>query len=286
MSTRGITRWARAFPWHDHKVLERGLRFVLFGGLLKAWALLSRTRVWRLLIASLFCVGCHVGALPRTGISGANRGAFEFGFQALSVEQQYVRSYDGLSWSSRVGFYPDIWMAARYTVAHRCELGGGGNWDRLYGEARCGLFQEHLGAPFSLALSAAGGPQLQDITPWGRVGLDLSKSFGVITPLIDLYLSRADEQHAVSISPRPGQEVDSPYIAETLRRYETRVIVPFGLAFRAARDQSGELRFVIGAAPYWIVSANNCQGNDCPGRQYHVDHGAEITLGLEYGIGR
>jgi hypothetical protein len=238
------------------------------------------------MFALVACSACHIGAFPRTGIAGSSKASVELGIQALSVEHQYVRSTDHRTWSSRIGFYPDLNVAARYTVARRCELGGGLNWDRLYGEVRCGLVQEHLGGPFSLALTGAAGPQLQDLTPWGRVGVDLSKSFGRVTPLLDLYFSRADEQHAVSVSAPPGAEVDSPYIAETLRRYETRVIVPFGLGILVARDYEGEVRVIIGAAPYWVLDANGCQGNDCSGRDYHVDHGAEVTFGVESKLGR
>ena len=205
--------------------------------------------------------------------------------QVVSYEPQKVVLPDGRTGASDVAWFPIIVGTVRGSLG-RCEFGGLWQTTRVGAEARCGLLQERLDHPVSVALS---GMMAVDYGPYtgsfGRIGLDVSKRFGPIAPLVDVYLSTGDTERYMEDPSHPPPDGPVPGAKSIVRR-EVRVTVPFGVAIRTAqleRDHGPWLWLVVGATPWFLLDKRPCQADGttpCLVR-WDADHGVGFTLGVE-----
>ncbi len=193
--------------------------------------------------------------------------------------------------ASDVAWFPVLSASVRGSVG-LCEIGGVYQWTRIGGEVRCGLWQQRLKDPLSVALSGAlaldWGPY---VGPFGRIGLDVSRSFGPIAPMIDVYVSTGDALRYMEDPADPPIEGPLPGSKSIVRR-EVRATIPIGLGIRTARlgsdaDAERDRRWVwivIGASPWFLLGARPCEvdpGAACRVKSWDGDHGVVFSLGIE-----
>lgn len=235
----------------------------------------AATSTWGAACAlALACAGCHLSATPRSG-AVAPRGhvAASLALETLSIEPKETLPAPGAR--ATYGWYPDLQLAVRGSLG-RCELGGVTAWGvRHQLEARCALLQERWGHPLSIAFSGAAGVDLPSFQPLGRVGVDISRELGPLVPMVDVYLSTAQEVYVIHL-PSGG---DAPFNYVWLDRRDVRLTVPFALGVRVTppTDRT-RILLVLGAVPYFVLGSQSCPRCAHPMR---ADGGIGFTVGIE-----
>lgn len=192
---------------------------------------------------------------------------------------------DGRKLASDVAFFPIVHGALRGSLGG-CEVGGFTQLTRWAAEARCGLLQESRGHPLSVASSGAFGIDYGPYTaPMARIGLDVSRRFGRLTPLVDAYLGTSSALRYIEDPGDPPIEGPLPGAKSVVRR-EVRLTVPVALAIELGRWDSisvGEqaLALVAGATPWVLLDSGPCRDDPCHTRSWDADSGAGFTLGVE-----
>jgi hypothetical protein len=232
--------------------------------------------------ACLACAACQPAAFPRTAeVAAPGRFSGAVHFQAAAYEPQRTVTADGRALRSDAAFFPIVSTDWRYGVK-RCEVGGVYAFTRALAEVRCGILQERLGAPFSLAASGAMGVDYGPyVGPVGRVGLDLSVRFGPLRPLVDVYLSTANQGRYMEDPGDPPVEGPLPG-SKGVVRYEVRVTVPFGVAIQIVPPDPTDDRklawsLLLGATAFTVLHVRPCTG--CIA--WHGDDGVGFVIGLE-----
>jgi len=211
-------------------------------------------------VAFVANAGCQPAAFPRTGeVVEAGRFAAEVHLQTAVYEPQRTVTTDGRALRAEVGFIPALVGGARMGVGG-CEIGGVYGMTRLLGEARCGVIQERRGAPLSVALAGAVGLDYGPVTgAVARVGVDVSRRLGPFRPLVDVYVSTANQYRYMEDPGDPPIEGPLPGSKSVIRQ-EVRITVPVGLAIELVpRDPSDRMRptwsLVLGANPFAVLHA-------------------------------
>lgn len=241
-------------------------------------------------VPALLALGCQPAAFPRTGEVVPPRAlATDAHLQVVNWEPQRVSLPDGRKLRSNVAWYPILSAAVRVGLGP-CEVGGLYQLTRVGAEARCGLVQERLGHPLSIAYSGLlaldYGPTTAAFT---RIGLDISRRFGPIAALVDVYFSTGD---ALRWMQDPGvHPIEGPLPgAQSIVRRELRVTIPFGLAVRLAHtgsEQQGRAKgswvsLVLGATPWFLLARGPCfeEVGACT-TLWNGEHGVGFTSGIE-----
>ena len=206
--------------------------------------------------------------------------------QAVSWEPQKVVAPDGSKGESNIAWFPILSGSARGSLG-LCEFGGIYQLTRIGGEVRCGLLQERLDHPISIALSGAMTLDYGPYTGWfGRIGFDISRRFGPITPLVDVYLSTGDGMRWMEDPSHPPPDGPVPGAKSIVRR-ELRMTVPFGFAIKTAQLEGGNdapwVYIVAGGTPWFLLDKGPCQ-NDNHAKctiQWDADRGMGFTIGVE-----
>lgn len=216
---------------------------------------------------------------PRTA-EIADRGELSFrgSVQLLSIEAQSVEQTDGTKASSTVGFFPD-WALEGHLGIGGCEAGLVGVDLGGLAELRCALLSQARGAPLSLAFSGAAGVAASagiGFAPAARLGLDVSRRYGAVEPLLDVYLSSMRQAHFIQTG-----WVNDPFIGPSgviLGRQELRLSVPIGVAFHVDRGS-----VILGVEPWFVLAATSHAEVDPVPRSYTPgDAGLAFTLGFAY----
>jgi len=218
-----------------------------------------------LLLAFFSFLGCQPAAFPRSGeIVPRGQFAADVHLPIVQWEPQkvIVPGTNGRQLVSSVSWSPVISGAVRGSLGG-CEIGGLYQWLRVGGEIRCGLLQERWGHPLSIALGGLLAFDFGIVTaPFGRIGLDVSRRFGPLKLLADVYMSAGDAYRYLedpSIIPIEGPLPG----ARAIVRREVRLTVPLGIAIRTAQlgdswRQSDARRpwvwLVFGATPWWVLN--------------------------------
>lgn len=245
-----------------------------------------------------FSFGCTLPATARTGELTRGLGGGEVALPIVAREPQSAVDADGVRSKSNVSFFPTPVWSARARISH-CEVGGSLMMRDLV-ELRCGALQESEGEPLSIASSVAAGWNIKPSGPWARVGIDVSKRFGVVAPMLDAYLSYGPELHYMNRTiEREGDPREGPFPPSTsLERRELRASVPFGVAFRIVdgdvRTVHGwnddftkpEIQFdfdpsydlVFGATAWWVLRSSPIEQSAL---FYEAERGLAFTIGLE-----
>ena len=268
----------------------------------------------RLSLAALACplafsVGCLPGAFPRTGDvvdPGVVGLAFRVHGGTLAQGKVTVDKVPKTSVTSLpFGFEPNmalggyvglVELSARYGLFHGCE--GSANLSILRPglELRCALTDERRGSTFSIASSVNGAYSTQGRGMWTRVGFDVSKRFGKLAPLLDVYVSTGPE--------RTGFKVDVP-AADTTNEYEEfgggphvyvvrnelRLSVPIGVAFlqgtSGSTPTSATSAFIVGLVPYVTLASASPKSMHCVEcgdvtmTGYAANYGVSLALAYE-----
>ena len=164
-------------------------------------------------------------------------------------------------------------------------------------EVRFALLDERAGAPLSMAASveAAWRPFEALDAGWFAAGFDLSRRFGVVAPLLNVYLTYGVEAHALSIEGTslhsgcgsfgdPGCGEYGPPPSPRAVRDELRLNVSAGVSFAVGDEYEGILR----VQPYVVLWADDFRSLSCDGcsNTKPVDFeevwGMHFTLGLGY----
>ena len=238
-------------------------------------------------IATLACAACQPAAFPRTAeVAPHGKITAEVHMQTGAWEPQRTVTADGRELRAEAAFFPMLSGGFRVGV-RGCEFGGAYAMTRVLGEVRCGILQERNGAPFSLATSGAIGIDYGPVTrPVGRVGVDLSVRLGPVRPLVDVYLSTADQLRWIEDPWDPPPDGPVPG-SKSVVRTEVRLTVPFGIAIEIVRpdpraaDQGDRSQptwsLVLGATPFTVLHASRCTG--C--LSWKGDGGIGFIVGLE-----
>ncbi len=126
---------------------------------------------------------------------------------------------------------------------------------------------------------------------FARIGLDVSRRFGPIAPLVDVYLSTGDTLRYVEDPGDPPIEGPLPGSKRIVRR-EVRMTIPLGVAIRTAQLGANWesyasrpwLWFVLGATPWFLLDQGPCQvekQGTCRAKTWNADHGMGFTMGIE-----
>ncbi len=243
-------------------------------------------------------VGCSLPAAVRSGEITRSPVAVEAALPIVAYEPQTSVDDDHVTSTSKVSFSPMPIWSVRGRLS-RCELGGALMMRDIV-EARCGVLQESEGAPFSIAPSVAGGYNIFPGGAWIRGGIDVSRRFGVVTPMVNAYLSYGPELHWMQrkiVREDDPREGPIPPSVQTARR-ELRLSIPFGLAFRVVNgevwvtdglDDDGRTpkRFedhafswdiVFGATAWWVLKSTVIEQRPLT---YDADRGMTFTLGFQ-----
>jgi hypothetical protein len=238
-------------------------------------------------MASSVGLGCQPAAFPRTADVAPSGGlSAEAHLQALSFEPQTVRLDDGRTLSSPISFAPIAHVALRGGFGGGlggCEAGGFFAMPRVGGELRCGVLQERLGDPISVAVSGAGGLDYGYVFgAFGRMGVEVSRWFGRIAPMVNLHLSTA-EQYRYIEDPE-DVPIEGPFGgAKSIERREIRATLPLGIAFAVARTEipARTYAIVLGATPWWVLRSIGAASEDTPRPiAWEGERGLSLSLGL------
>lgn len=236
-------------------------------------------------ILALGAAACSLPAAVRSGEITRSPVAVEAALPIVAYEPQTAVDDDHVTSKSNVSFSPmPVWSVRGHLS--RCEIGGAFMM-RDIAEIRCGVLQESDGMPLSIAPSVAGGYSIFPGGPWGRVGLDVSRRFGVVTPMVNAYLSYGPELHWMQrtiIRDDDPREGPIPPSVQTQRK-ELRVSMPLGLAFRVVNgalvyeDEHGiSWDIVFGATPWWVLRSTI---KDQSALSYDAERGLAFTLGFQ-----
>jgi hypothetical protein len=236
----------------------------------RARALAASALVAALLAASAACspaISPRTADLAKVGkLAGAARiSPLSLGEAKLttagSPKPQYVSTSggeippEGKGFAYIVGVMGSWELDLRYGVAQWAEIGVSYGFQRMGGEIRFGVVDEDRGQPFSLAASYGAYYSAIGNGPWARAGIDISKRFGRLAPMLNLYVSRGVNYHS-SIVDLPGDQdcpKDSVYPCGVLigaRWYETRLTASIGIAAELDENKA----FVLGLVPHVILS--------------------------------
>ncbi len=243
----------------------------------------------RAAFAAGFLVGCQPMIFPRTAeIAKPGQLSMRAAVQVVSLEPQTVVESDGAKVSSTVGFFPD-WSFEGHIGFGRCETGLVFVDFGLLAELRCGWLRQDHGDPFSVAFSGAAGAAASFAigpAPAARIGVDVSRRFGNIEPLIDVYVSTSRQGHFVQTG-----WADDPVVGpsgDSMGRQEIRLAIPIGVAFVFAdqkqhRPMNPSFRSVIvGVEPWFILAQTSHVEVDPVVRSYTSAYGFAFTLGLAF----
>ncbi len=235
---------------------------------------------------SLFLVACNPMVFARTG-EIAPRGTFggRASGEQLALEPQHVVQANGSRADSVVGFFPNGELAAQYSFG-TCEVGLTAVTLGVLAEVRCGLLQQRRGDALSVAFSGAFGAALAigaDVGPAGRVGVDISRRFGSIEPLVDVYLSTSSEAHFVQTGVASDPVIGPTGV--TMGRREMRLSVPVGFAI--VRTRQGVRRttvhsIVVGLEPWFVVWGSPKVTIDPVVQSYDATFGVALTFGVVF----
>jgi hypothetical protein len=254
-------------------------------------------------LVAVFCAagqasGCALPATVRTGEITRSGLAAEAALPIVAYEPQTSVDRDGAAGKSKTSFSPLPSWSVRGRLS-RCELGGS-LMLRDVAEVRCGLWQESEGAPISIAPSVAGGYVIYPKGPWVRAGIDVSRRFGVVSPMVNAYISYGPELHWMQrTSPRDDDPREGPFPASvSSERRELRLSIPFGLAFRIVDgdvhltpgwnddftkeeiEESHDLTWslVFGGTAWWVLRSTI---REQQALSYDADRGLAFTIGFE-----
>jgi hypothetical protein len=226
---------------------------------------------------------------PRTAeVAKSGELSIRGALQVVSIEPQTVIETDGAKASSTVGFFPDWNLEGHVGLGGRCETGLVLVDFGVLAELRCALLRQSRGDPFSVAFSGAAGVALSFAigpAPAARVGIDVSRRFGSIEPLVDVYLSSARQSHWVQTG-----IVDDPVVGpsgDAMGRQEIRLAIPIGVAFvfpdKQHRAFEPAMRdFIIGVEPWFILATTSHIEVDPIVASYTTGWGMAFTLGLAF----
>jgi hypothetical protein len=230
---------------------------------------------------------CQPLVFPRTAeIAKPKTVAVRASAQYLTIEPQRVALLDGTKASSTVGFIPDLDLDLAIGLG-RCETAIVAVDFGLLAELRCAIVQQDH-APFSATFSgAAGVTASMPITaaPSARIGIDVSRRFGAVEPLIDVYLSTQRQTHFVQTG-----VVNDPIVAPVdidVGRQEIRLSIPVGVAI-LARPQfhPNDTAFhgaVLGIVPWFVLAGGRHVDSDPSVVSYMIGGwGLSFTLGLTW----
>lgn len=204
----------------------------------------------------------------------------------ISSETTSLGVFDG----GAVPVIPYWWeTSARVGLGGGCELGPILSLSlRLAPELRCGAAHGSLAAALSGASGFAFG--FGRAGPWWRAGLDIGWRNTGGEALAGVYVTRGVESHRLQLGPAAsealvidlpenisydGESIPAPQVA----REETRLAVPLGWALE------GEVRFVFGVVPYWILDAGAGRLARCAGCRPFVLVGYEQSWGVAVTVG-
>jgi hypothetical protein len=118
-----------------------------------------------------------------------------------------------------------------------------------------------------------------------RLGIDVSRRFGDVEPLVDVYLTSARQSHFVQTG-----IANDPVVGPTgdaMGRQEIRLAIPIGIAFVAAdkvhRPLDPSFRsFILGFEPWFILAQTSHIEVDPVVRSYTTGYGFAFTLGVSF----
>ncbi len=229
--------------------------------------------------------GCVPGASPRTGDITQHSLAVDGSLPVVNYEPQRVVLNNGRRVDSKIAIFPAPQASVRGKLGERWEVGGVIGIGRYLGEARFGPVQESDGAPLSIALAAAAGARVLPPSPWGRIGVDMSKRLGSFALILDGYLSAGTELHWMNLPeevvPQEDLPKEGPFPASaSLIRKELRLHVPFALAARVSESQKGNIDLLFGGSAWWVLSHGDAIDPKYP--NYSAKRGVEFSVGLGF----
>lgn len=258
--------------------------------------------------------GCfNAGIQPRTGdlaqggtvtaggtfvIAGYAPGTFRSADGGSSTGDSAQRAVTDFL-SAMFGYFLwEVTGAVRWAPVDGLEVGGSLGIQQQALELRGALLDEDRGAPISLAVSgmAAWRPIYDLHAGWYAVGLDVSRRFGVVAPLIDVYVSYGAERHAIRLDADqdpgcgsfgdPGCGEYGPGRHLVSLRDEVRLTFAAGASIEVG--DNAWLTFAV--SPYWIAWAADPGALTCFGCDQFIDPvdfdeswGIHFTIGAMYG---
>lgn len=257
---------------------------------------------------ALLAAGCaHSGVTPRTAeIVGGGDTAFAANYHVATLAPGSMTLADGRTMRGFTGFrdlpdaqaglallFANVQIHARTAFTKRAEIGVLLGLQEQGAELRLGVLGERWGAPLSLAVSAAATwrPFMSWRRPWYRVGIDLSRRFGRVAPLLDVYATWGPESHAISqpgeVAPDPGPTAthvaDAPQPYYLVTRDELRVQAAIGVSIAKCAGAA----CTFGIVPYWTALARapdrlECVGCSGPPIALEEKWGATLVMGLAF----
>lgn len=239
--------------------------------------------------AALVLCSCQPIVFPRTAeIAQPGAVALQGSAQLLTIEPQSVLESDGTKASSTVGLVPDLDFDVHVGLG-RCETGLLTFDIGVLAEVRCAVLVQERGAPLSLALSGAAGATASagiGFAPSARLGVDLSRRFGGVEPLVDVYLTTARQAHYIQTGVA-NDPVVGP-VGVVFGRQEIRLSVPIGVAFVAHDKDHRPLdpaahAAIVGIEPWFVLAAPGHSEVDPVPRSYTVPGwGLSFSFGVAF----
>lgn len=265
------------------------------------------------LVGSTMLVGCfNAGIQPRTGdlvragsitaggtmtVAGFAPGSYDLKSGGESSGNSAQTAQFHILMEMFAYFIQNAQGFIRWAPIDGLELGGSVGVQQQSIDIRGALLDEDTGAPFSVALSATAAwrPIYDVASDWYSLGFDVSRRFGSVAPLLDVYVSYGDERHAVALDADDsggcngfGDPGCGEYSAGSIlvaRRDELRLRFAVGAAFEVEDDAW----MTVAVVPYWTAWAGepheliceNCAAGIVPTR-FVEEWGIYLTLGGSY----
>ena len=132
-------------------------------------------------------------------------------------------------------------------------------------ENRVALLDENSSEPFSAALSAGAfyRPFMDPKAVWFRAGLDVSRRFGRVAPLLNFYVSHGPETHLLSADEFDESCPDDEFVScgLVLTRGETRLNGAIGVSLYPKEDSDIGITFAM--SPYYTLWADDRSELSC-----------------------